>query len=244
MKYIALALLIVLSMPAAPASTRPKPPPLRDTPQWIELSRRWRQISEHWSGRTVDRLRFEALNADLEVALSSLLALEAQGHFDQETRESLTDLFQRRYGFVRDRRYRLTAQLRLVDLDSHEFMARSRIEETLATLLWPPEIPGISPDKIKANARRELAVQVEFLRRVAELRGTIVYHRAQAEKRQAANQAVDWEQFRLTAMQRTRALIEDYAAGRIKPGKETAELTKYLLSLTEDPLPTVEERGG
>jgi len=211
--------------------------PLSYTREWIQLSRLWRQLSEHWAGKTFSRQKFEALGDDIQLGLPTLISLEAQGYYNREMRSSLEELFQRRYLFIRDQRYRPVGELTLVDLDHYAFISRSRMEDLLAALLWPPEVTGTSSNKIKEKARRDLALELEFLRRATALKELIAHHRSQAEKRQAEGFPVDWNQFILEAHRHIQALTDDYLAGRLKPGRETLRLHRLLLSLTEEPLP-------
>jgi len=245
MRFLAgLLLLLILLGAAAAGFSAEKKLPLRDTPAWIQLSRLWRQMSEHWAGKTVSHQQFDDLGDRIQEALPTLVSLQARDYFDEETRKSLEEIFQRRYLFIRDQRYRLTGTLNLVDLDYYAFTSRSRMEELLAALLWPPEAAEREPKKMKEKRRKDLAVELEFLRRATALRDLISVHRVEAEKRQSQGLSVDWNQFNLAAMQRTRALIDDYTFGRIKPGKETLRLQKYLLSLTEEELPPLEPSQG
>ncbi len=208
--------------------------PLADTPEWVQLSRLWRQMSEHWTGKVFSQEKFEALGDEIEAALPSLDRLEQREYFSHAMRVSLEELLQYRYLFIRDQRYRPTGSLVLMDLESHAFSARSRVEDLLTALQWPPEVPGVSSGKIKEKARKDLAGEMEFLKRATALQKLIAQHRAQAEKRQAEDAPVDWNQFTLEAQQRTQALIGDYLAGRLKPDKETLQLQRLALSLTEE----------
>ncbi len=236
-----LILLILFLGITAPGIADEKKIPLRDAPEWIQLSRIWRQMSEHWIGKVVSREQFESLEPELEKAVSLLINLQARKYFDAGTRESIEKLCFQRYAFIREQRYRLHPFIVMTDLDSHAFMARSRIEDSLAKLLWPPaEVEDIL--EAKKKWRKDLAVQLEFLRRCVEVQELISYHRAKAQEKEEKGSEVDWNQFQLEAYRQTRGLIDDYISGRIEPSEEILRLRDHLLSLTEEPLPPPEAR--
>lgn len=224
-----------------PAPAKSAKPPLRDAPEWIELSRLWRQMSEHWSGRVCSHQKFSALTDKLRDGVASLPTLEAKDYLDTKTRTSLEEYFLRRSLFIESQLYVPSTNLRLTNLDSHAYNAQTHIEDSLVLLLWPPALSEGEIKKLQDKARRDLAYEMEFLRRAGELTQTIAARRQQAEKTAAEGKAVNWEQFNLRALTGIRSLIDEYSAGRLKPSKATLKLRELILSLTEEPLPPLPE---
>jgi|GEM_PF-6881558 len=241
MKLLLLGLLLWASLPA-PAKTAK--PPLRDTGEWIELSRIWRQMSEHWSGRICSHQKFIALMEKNREAVLSLPTLEAKAYLDTKTRTALEEYFLRRGRFIEGQLYVPSTNLNLANLDSYAFSAQTRMENLLASLLWPPPLPEKEQKKFLEQTRKDLIRQIAFMQRAGELARQIAQRRQEAEKEAAQGVAVDWGQFEWQALARTRGLINDYNAGKIKPSKETLRLRDLIVSLTEEPLPPLPEAAS
>jgi hypothetical protein len=107
----------------------------------------------------------------------------------------------------------------------------------LAWILWPEEIPNLEAGEVREKARKDLLRELEFLSRAAALRAQIEARRAEAKKKEADGEKVNWDQFTLESLRRTRELSDAYLAKKLKPSKETLQLQRHVLSLTEDPLP-------
>jgi hypothetical protein len=231
MRVVIITLCMILLLGSGmPGFCGEKKLPLRDTPEWIQLSRLWREMSEHWAARTYSREKFEVLKADIQLALPSLGSLQARDYLEEKTKQSLEELFQRRYLFIREQRYALTPAIFLADLESYAFRSRTNMEE-------------IGLREFKERTHRELARELEFLRRATALIELIDYHRREAEQQEAKGYEVDWNQFQMEKYRQIRALVDDYNLGRIKPSEETQRLLGHLLSLTEEPLPPAAESG-
>jgi hypothetical protein len=239
--WIKLLLGLLLFGSLLPASAKQSKPPLRDTPEWIELSRLWRQLSEHWSSKVYSHQKFSALTEKLRDGVASLPSLEAKDYLDTKTRSALEEYFMRRALFIECQLYVPSTNLRLTNLDSYAYNAQTHIEDSLALLLWPPALSEGEVKKLQDKTRRDLAYEMEFLRRAGEMTQTIAARRQQAEKTAADGKAVNWEQFNLQALTSIRSLIDEYSAGRLKPSKETLKLRELIFSLTEEPLPPLPE---
>jgi hypothetical protein len=238
MKLLVCAIItaILLSI-VAPVAAGDKKAALNDTPDWLQLSQLWRRMSAHWAGKTADRIAFKDLGHEIDASLYSLTRLENAGYFTRAMKLTLEELFKTRYKFIDDSRYHPTAEISVTNLDNHSFTARTNIEMRLAWLLWPEEIPNLQVGEVREKARKDLLRELEFLSRAAALRAQIEAHRAEAKKKEADGEKVNWDQFTLESLWRTRELIDGYLAKKLKPGKETLQLQRHVLSLTEDPLP-------
>ena len=239
MKLLVCAIIIgiLLSIVAPVAAAGDKKLPLNETPDWLLLSQLWRRMSAHWAGKTADRIDFKDLGHEIDSSLYSLTRLENAGYFTPAMKLTLEELFKARYKFIDDSRYHPTAMISVMDLDNQTFTARTNIEMRLAWILWPEEIPNLEAGEVREKARKDLLRELEFLSRAAALRAQIEARRAEAKKKEADGEKVNWDQFTLESLRRTRELSDAYLAKKLKPSKETLQLQRHVLSLTEDPLP-------
>jgi hypothetical protein len=228
------ALLGILVLPVSGKTARPG---LEDTRQWIGLSRIWREMTDHWSGKVYSAEKFSELGDTLRAELPDLQTLAAEHYFPPEIRIKLEEIFIRRYLFIQGQFYIPATDLNLADLDRYAFSAQTNIENLLKLLGTPAAQPEKDKAKILNKARDNLAVEVEFFTRALSLKQEIDRRRQEGEKRSAEGGEVNWEQFNMQAVARSRALIDDYCGGKIKPGRTSYQVRDLLLSLTEPPLP-------
>jgi hypothetical protein len=241
MKHLRVLLLILaLVLLAGTAFAKTPAPRAQDTAGWQQLARTWRQMSAHWKLKDVSRTRYAALSEDIETAKGILLDMETKKQLKPELRKALEELFQRRYVFIGEQCYQPRSTFFVTDLENHAHIARSRIEDDLSVLLWPPEAaPNITPkqiEELKTRTRQDIAVNLEYLARAAVIQQLIATKRMEAQKRADNDEKVDWDRFQLTSYRYIRGLIEPYTANKLRPSKETMELQKLVLSLTEEPI--------
>jgi hypothetical protein len=207
-----------------------------DTPAWIDLSREWRDLTKHWTGDIYSNQKLKTLKEEITVSLAALPA--ADRDFTATLRSAVTDITRRRLAFITNERYESNGSINATDLEISEMTARTALENDLAVLVSPPLISEVPVETLKANARKDILLQVDLLQRSQEVKALISQRRAEAEKKEADKKQVDWNKFELASYRCIKEVIDSYNARKPRANKEIKRLHELVLSLIEEPLPT------